>query len=187
MTTWSTGEVTRHCRSRTPAGPRWASALEPRRWAEAYLGFAAGERRARLASMGVAWVPVVGWAERGDGREGQPGNSVPRLHLTLGTGPGVVEPFERRVRSAVAQGLIRFEFRHRVDELIVTAGAGHRHSVDCAGIEFGAPWHAEFTAAPPETSNCATRSWSSQRAGSAETKIWCAPTGRHGWALHLVA
>ena len=31
------------------------------------------------------------------------GNSVPRFHVTWGTGPGVVEPFVRRVRAAVGR------------------------------------------------------------------------------------
>ncbi|WP_280513268.1 FAD-binding dehydrogenase [Gordonia desulfuricans] len=94
-----------------------------RQWAEAYLHFAAGEKRAWLAGMGMAWIPVVGWAERGDGRVGRPGNTVPRFHMTLGTGPGVVEPFVRRIREAQAKGLVRFRYRHQVDELITSGGA----------------------------------------------------------------
>ncbi|RLV47996.1 FAD-binding dehydrogenase [Nocardioides mangrovicus] len=94
----------------------------PRQWAEAYVEFAAGEKRSWLRSMGHRIFPVVGWAERGDGRAGGHGNSVPRFHLTWGTGPGVVEPFERRVREAVAKGLVTFKFRHRADELVTTDG-----------------------------------------------------------------
>jgi len=94
----------------------------PRRWAEAYVDFAAGEKRAWLRSMGHRIFPVVGWAERGDGRADGHGNSVPRFHITWGTGPGVVEPFERRVRAAAEQGLVDLRFRHRVDELVTTAG-----------------------------------------------------------------
>ncbi|WP_336087415.1 FAD-binding dehydrogenase [Nocardia sp. SSK8] len=92
-----------------------------KRWAEAYLEFAAGEKQAWLRSLGVNWVPVVGWAERGQADNGI-GNSVPRFHVTLGTGPGVVEPFERLVRAAAGRG-VTFKFRHRVDELVVTNGA----------------------------------------------------------------
>ena len=95
----------------------------PRRWAEAYVGFAAGEKRRWLHDQGLRFFPVVGWAERGDGRAGGHGNSVPRFHLTWGTGPGVVAPFERRVREAVARGAVRLCFRHRVDDLVKTAGA----------------------------------------------------------------
>src|SRR3954447_24123512 len=94
----------------------------PRRWAEAYVDFAAGEKRSWLREMGHRFFPVVGWAERGDGRAEGHGNSVPRFHITWGTGPGVVEPFERRVREAAAKGLVELRFRHRVDALTTTGG-----------------------------------------------------------------
>jgi len=95
----------------------------PRRWAEAYVDFAAGEKRAWLHAMGHRLFPVVGWAERGDGRADGHGNSVPRFHLTWGTGPGLVEPFERRVRQAVDSGLVELRFRHCVDEVVVSGDA----------------------------------------------------------------
>ncbi|MFB9442929.1 FAD-binding dehydrogenase [Dactylosporangium vinaceum] len=87
----------------------------PRRWAEAYVHFAAGEKRAWLRAMGHRVFPVVGWAERGGGPADGHGNSVPRFHITWGTGPGIVEPFEKRVRAA---GNVELRFRHRVDELL---------------------------------------------------------------------
>ena len=96
-----------------------------RRWASAYVDFAAGEKRAWLHAQGVRWIPVVGWAERGGYLAEGHGNSVPRFHLTWGTGPGVLAPFERRVRDAVAKGLVEFRFRHRVDELVSTDGVVH--------------------------------------------------------------
>src|SRR5215207_6926954 len=95
----------------------------PRRWAEAYVDFAAGEKRSWLREMGHRTFPIVGWAERGDGRADGHGNSVPRFHITWGTGPGVVGPFERRVREHAATGRLRFGFRHQVDELVVEGGA----------------------------------------------------------------
>jgi uncharacterized protein len=95
----------------------------PRQWARAYVEFAAGEKRSWLHQMGHRVVPVVGWAERGGYHASGPGNSVPRFHITWGTGPGVVEPFERRVRAAAERGAVRFCFRHRVDALSVTNGA----------------------------------------------------------------
>lgn len=95
----------------------------PRRWAQAYVEFAAGEKRAWLHAQGVRFFPVVGWAERGGYLADGHGNSVPRFHITWGTGPGVLAPFLRRVRAAVDKGLVTFAFRHRVDELTVSAGA----------------------------------------------------------------
>jgi len=94
----------------------------PRAWAEAYVDFAAGEKRAWLREMGHRVFPVVGWAERGDGRAEGHGNSVPRFHITWGTGPGVVDPFERRCREHAAAGRLRFGFRHQVDDLVVEGG-----------------------------------------------------------------
>ena len=94
----------------------------PRRWAEAYVGFAAGEKRSWLHQMGVRLFPVVGWAERGGYGARGPGNSVPRFHVAWGTGTGVVAPFEHRVREAMKRGLITFKFRHRVTELTLTNG-----------------------------------------------------------------
>lgn len=94
-----------------------------RRWAEAYVDFAAGEKRDWLHRQGMRWFKVVGWAERGGGLASGPGNSVPRFHVTWGTGTGVVEPFARRVREAVSSGRVILRFRHRVTDLIVTGGA----------------------------------------------------------------
>ena len=94
----------------------------PRRWAEAYVAFAAGEKRSWLTAMGLKLFPVVGWAERGNG-DGTQGNSVPRFHITWGTGPGVLEPFLRRVAVHEATGRIVLRFRHRVDALVRMEGA----------------------------------------------------------------
>ncbi|MDF1599470.1 FAD-binding dehydrogenase [Mesorhizobium sp. YIM 152430] len=94
----------------------------PRRTAEAYVDFAAGEMRSWLHQMGMRWFPIVGWAERGGALATGHGNSVPRFHLTWGTGPGVVAPFERRVREHVAAGRITLKFRHRASRLARTNG-----------------------------------------------------------------
>jgi len=96
--------------------------LWPRRWAEAYVAFAAGEKRAWLRAMGHRIFPVVGWAERGGYDAMGHGNSVPRFHVTWGTGPGIVEPFERRAREAERAGRLTFKFRHRVDALTISNG-----------------------------------------------------------------
>lgn len=94
----------------------------PRRWAEAYLDFAAGEKRAWLRAKGVGFFPVVGWAERGGYNALGPGNSVPRFHITWGTGPGLVEPFRGAVERAEATGLVTILPRHRVTALTTRDG-----------------------------------------------------------------
>jgi uncharacterized protein len=96
--------------------------LWPRRWAEAYVAFAAGEKRGWLRAMGHRIFPVIGWAERGGYDAMGHGNSVPRFHVSWGTGPGVVEPFERRAREAQTSGQLTFRFRHRVDALTRSNG-----------------------------------------------------------------
>ena len=95
----------------------------PRQWAEAYVDFAAGEKRAWLHALGVRLFPLVGWAERGGYLATGHGNSVPRFHITWGTGPGLVAPFEALVRDAADRGLVSLRFRHRVDGLVMSDGA----------------------------------------------------------------
>ena len=100
----------------------------PKQWAHAYVDFAAGEKRSWLRDRGLKIFPLVGWAERGGyGAQGH-GNSVPRFHITWGTGPAIVEIFARRL---VDHPNVRFAYRHQVDELIVEGGAvtGVRGSV----------------------------------------------------------
>ncbi|MGH3859147.1 FAD-binding dehydrogenase [Actinokineospora sp.] len=95
----------------------------PRQWAEAYVGFAAGEKRSYLRDLGLRVMATVGWAERGSGMAWGHGNSVPRFHLTWGTGPEVVRVFAEPVLAAVERGLVTFKHRHQVDDLIVEGGA----------------------------------------------------------------
>lgn len=93
-----------------------------KKWAEAYIDFASGEKRAWLHQLGVRLFPVVGWAERGGYLADGHGNSVPRFHIVWGTGPGIVAPFEQKVKQAISQGLINYRPRHRVDEIITKDG-----------------------------------------------------------------
>jgi uncharacterized protein len=95
----------------------------PRRWAQAYLRFASGEKRAWLHEQGVRFFPIVGWAERGGYGASGHGNSVPRFHVVWGTGPAILEPFARRVREAEGRGLISLRFRHQVTGLEATDGS----------------------------------------------------------------
>jgi hypothetical protein len=101
------------------AGFDRAEDAHPQAWAEAYLDFAAGPMRSYLHDLGMRWFPVVGWAERGGALADGHGNSLPRFHVTWGTGTGVVRPYAER---AGAHPGIALHFRHRVTGLIVEAG-----------------------------------------------------------------
>jgi uncharacterized protein len=95
----------------------------PRKWAEAYVRFAATEKRRYLHDLGLRVLPFVQWAERGDGNATGHGNSVPRFHLTWGTGPELVRVFLEPVLAGERRGQVEFAFRHQVDELMVEDGA----------------------------------------------------------------
>ncbi|MEO0327418.1 MAG: FAD-binding dehydrogenase [Pseudomonadota bacterium] len=95
----------------------------PRKWAEKYLDFASTEMRSWLYDLGMRWFPVVGWAERGGSLADGHGNSVPRFHITWGTGPGVIEPFVDHAMEMQKKGLLTFKSRHQVSKLIVEGGA----------------------------------------------------------------
>ncbi len=113
----------------------------PRQWAQAYVRFAATEKREYLRQLGLRVLPLVGWAERGDGSALGHGNSVPRFHLTWGSGPELVRIFLEPILEAERVGLVEFAFRHQVDELTLEgeAAVGVRGSVlePCDGLERG--------------------------------------------------
>ncbi|MEP4197581.1 MAG: FAD-binding dehydrogenase [Aliishimia sp.] len=111
----------------------------PRKWAEAYVDFAAGDMRQWLYEMGLRWFPVIGWAERGGSFADGHGNSVPRFHITWGTGPGVLEHFVRRCKDHEAAGRITFLYRHQVDRIemengVATGVSGTKLAADPASI-----------------------------------------------------
>lgn len=90
----------------------------PRKWAEEYVKFATYEKYDYITNVGIKIFPVVGWAERGDGSATGHGNSVPRFHITWGTGTGVIKPFVKKAYAAQKKGLLDIRFRHRVTQLI---------------------------------------------------------------------
>ncbi|MEM7520077.1 MAG: FAD-binding dehydrogenase [Pseudomonadota bacterium] len=95
----------------------------PRLYAEQFIDWAAGGMRRWCFALGMRWFPVVGWAERGGAGAHGHGNSVPRFHITWGTGTGVVKPFADLMVKHAATGKLRMAFRHRVTELVTAAGA----------------------------------------------------------------
>ena len=78
--------------------------------------------RQLLRKKGLRWFPSIGWAERGGGQAGGHGNSVPRFHLTWGTGVGVVDPFIFEVKELISRGKIQAKFRYCAKNLIMSDG-----------------------------------------------------------------
>lgn len=76
-----------------------------------------------LSGLVAAAEATTGWAERGGYGALGPGNSVPRFHITWGTGPGIVAPFEEAARRAEHAGTLTILPRHRVTELVIADGA----------------------------------------------------------------
>ena len=96
----------------------------PRQWAQAYVDFAAGEKRDYLHDLGlqVAARSSAGPSAATAARSAT-ATRCPRFHLTWGTGPEVVRIFAEPVERGEAAGSSRFAFRHQVDELVVEDGA----------------------------------------------------------------
>jgi uncharacterized protein len=88
----------------------------PRRWAEQYVTRARDDVGGWLRQLGVKFFPVVNWAERGNFGDG---NSVPRFHLTWGTGKALVQAVWGAIESHPRRSALDLRLRSRVTGLIV--------------------------------------------------------------------
>jgi uncharacterized protein len=96
----------------------------PRRWAEQYVTRARDDVGAWLREIGVRFFPVVNWAERGNFGDG---NTVPRFHLTWGTGKALVSAVWDAIQSHPSRRSLEVRFDARVSELVIE----HGHAVGC--------------------------------------------------------
>lgn len=87
----------------------------PRRWAEQYVTRARDDVGGWLREIGVRFFPVVNWAERGNFGDG---NSVPRFHITWGTGRALVEAVWNAIERHERRDALQVRFRSRVSELV---------------------------------------------------------------------
>ncbi|HEY2652368.1 MAG TPA: FAD-binding dehydrogenase [Solirubrobacteraceae bacterium] len=87
----------------------------PRRWAEEYVARARDEVGGWLRRHGVRFFPVVNWAERGVYGDG---NSVPRFHLTWGTGKALVDAVWGAIERHPTTNRLDVRFQSRVTELL---------------------------------------------------------------------
>src|SRR5262249_19477772 len=91
----------------------------PKAWAEAYVSRATSDVHRWGRGDGVSFLPVVNWVERGEFR---PGNSVPRFHVSWGTGKGLAEALIGGLRGHANAGRLTLRFNQRVERLTMTGG-----------------------------------------------------------------
>ncbi|HEX2085694.1 MAG TPA: FAD-dependent oxidoreductase, partial [Solirubrobacteraceae bacterium] len=104
----------------------------PRRWAAEYVRRSRDEVGGWLRGIGVRFFPVVNWAERGvDGD----GNSVPRFHLTWGTGKALVDATWGAIQRHPRRSALTVRLRTRVVELLRAADG----RVEGVRLEDGSP------------------------------------------------
>ena len=101
----------------------------PRLWAEQYVARARDDVGGWLRELGVRFFPVVNWAERGNFGDG---NSVPRFHLTWGTGKALVQAVWGAIESHPRRGALEVRFGARVNELIAD---GQGRVVGCRVVD----------------------------------------------------
>jgi hypothetical protein len=142
----------------------------PRAWAEAYVHRANEEIFDWLKRIGVEFMPMPLWVERG---LYTPGNSVPRWHIVWGTGHELAVQLNRHLLAHPRRSLLELRFDHRVESLVTSNGrvTGCRGALEGMGVEFEATgesvivasggingdlervkrhWHADWSR-PPQT------------------------------------
>jgi hypothetical protein len=142
----------------------------PRAWAEAYVHRANDEIFDWLKRIGVEFMPMPLWVERG---LYTPGNSVPRWHIVWGTGHELAVQLNRHLLAHPRRSLLELRFDHRVESLVTSNGrvTGCRGALEGMGVEFEATgesvivasggingdlervkrhWHADWSG-PPQT------------------------------------
>ncbi|HVR05874.1 MAG TPA: FAD-binding dehydrogenase [Solirubrobacteraceae bacterium] len=103
----------------------------PRRWAEQYVTRARDDVGGWLRTLGVKFFPVVNWAERGNFGDG---NSVPRFHLTWGTGKALVQAVWEGIQSDPRRPALEVRFETRVTGLVLS---GEGRVVGCRVVDEG--------------------------------------------------
>ncbi len=109
----------------------------PRAWAEAYVQRANEEVFDWLKRIGVEFMPMPLWVERG---LHTPGNSVPRWHIVWGTGHELAIVLNRHLLAHPRHGLLERRYSHRVESLVSSGGKviGCRGTLEGSGAEFEA-------------------------------------------------
>ena len=91
----------------------------PKAWAETYVSRCTADVYPWVRRHGVSFLPVVNWVERGEFR---PGNSVPRFHVSWGTGKGLTEALIAALRGHRNASRLILRFDRRVERLTMAGG-----------------------------------------------------------------
>lgn len=92
----------------------------PRTWAEAYVNDSHGDIYCWLTERGIRFLPLPLWVERG---QFSGGNSVPRWHVTWGTGHVLATQLIRVLENHPRRNALTLKFNHRVESLTMTGRA----------------------------------------------------------------
>jgi uncharacterized protein len=91
----------------------------PRRWAKLYCESSLAHIFHFLSDKKIEFLPVVNWPERGVFR---PGNSVPRWHITWGTGFEIIFRLLNALEAHAKRGNLELRFDHEVSDVEITNG-----------------------------------------------------------------
>jgi predicted oxidoreductase len=93
--------------------------LWPKKWAEFYCHNSLEYIFHFLDSKSIKFLPVVNWPERG---LNEPGNTVPRWHITWGTGYEIIVKLLAALEKHGKRGNLQILFEHEVSGLDLTDG-----------------------------------------------------------------
>lgn len=99
----------------------------PQRWAQTYVQDSAEWIYRWLKGLGVGFLPLPLWVERGDSTRG---NSVPRWHVVWGTGQGLMRQLTEKLQQHPQRARLTLHFGQRVQSLLVSG----QSVVGCAGV-----------------------------------------------------
>jgi uncharacterized protein len=107
----------------------------PRAWAQAYIERCIPEVHDWIAALGIRFMPMPMWVERGLLARG---NSVPRFHLVWGTGRALSDRLVGRLLAHPRGEALSIRFGCRVDALVTRAGriAGIAGATEPGGAPF---------------------------------------------------
>jgi predicted oxidoreductase len=99
----------------------------PKKWAEFYTHNSLEYIYEWLTARGVSFLAMVNWPERGLFK---PGNSVPRWHITWGTGQGLMEALINHLNEHPKRDNLTIRYNHKVEDLESTDG----NITGCRGV-----------------------------------------------------